>query len=110
MILAIDFDHVIHDKDNPIEGRRMGAPITGAKEALLSFRRKGWKIRVFSVGGAEGKNKWIADFMKYYGIPFDEITNIKQKADYFIDDKAIRFTVWSEVLKQIHEPTNGKTN
>ncbi len=49
-ILAIDFDGVIHDFKNPIEGRRMGAPIEGTKEALDKFKSKGYKIIVFTVG------------------------------------------------------------
>jgi uncharacterized protein YmfQ (DUF2313 family) len=95
MILAIDFDGVVHDHKHPIAGRRMGAPIEGAKEALTMLKRH-HKIIIHSVWGGSGKQV-IADWMKYYGIPYDDITNIKPQADHYIDDKAIHFTNWEAV-------------
>lgn len=92
MILAIDFDGVIHDHKNPIEGRRMGGPIEGAKEQLTEWHDSGHTIIIHSLWG--GKPDAIAKWMEYYQIPYNEITNIKPQADYYIDDKAIRFESW----------------
>lgn len=100
--LAIDFDGVIHDKDHPLVGRRMGGPIADAKEALIRLKQLGYKIIVFSVWA--DKPKVIADWMNYYKIPFDEITNIKPQAKYYIDDKAVRFINWPDTLKFINDP------
>lgn len=99
--IAIDFDGVIHDFKNPVEGRRMGATIEGTKEALRYFKQRGYEIIVFTVWGDEKGQKTISDFMNYYELPFNRITNIKPQAEYYIDDKAIKFTNWEEVLKQI---------
>ena len=99
MTLAIDFDGVIHDFKNPIAGRRMGAPIEGTKQALDELESKGCKIIVFSVWGDQPEV--ITDYMNFYELPFHEITNIKPLADYYIDDNAIRFTNWADILKQI---------
>jgi hypothetical protein len=99
--LAIDFDGVIHDFKHPIEGKRMGPPIEGTKESLKKLRSKGHKLTVFTIWGDIKGKKIISDYMKFYELPFDEITNIKPQADYYIDDKAIHFTDWSETLKQI---------
>ena len=96
-ILAIDFDGVIHDFKNPVVGRRMGAPIKGTKEALMGFKAHGHKIIVFTIWGDAKGQKTISDFMKYYELPFDEITNIKPQADAYLDDKAIRFTSWEDI-------------
>ena len=96
-ILAIDFDGVIHDFKHPIEGRRMGAPIQGTKETLDKFKLKGYKIIVFTVWGDTKGRKTISDFMNYYKLPFDEVTNIKPQADYYIDDKAIKFENWESI-------------
>ena len=85
MVLAIDFDGTIHDINNPVAGHRMGPPMPGALEKLSSFRQKGYKIII---------HKW----MEFYDIPYDEITNIKPVADYYIDDKAIKFTSWSDII------------
>ncbi len=97
-ILAIDFDGVIHDYKNPTKGRRMGAPIEGAKEAIIKLSRQ-YKIVVYGVGG--GTPKFIEDWLKYFGIPYDEVTNIKPNAKYYIDDKAIRFIDWKQALQEI---------
>lgn len=100
-VLAIDFDGVIHDFKNPIPGRRMGKAMSGAKEALHFLRSKGYKIIVFTIWGDEKGQRTIADFMNYYDLPYDSITNVKPQADHYIDDKAIHFTNWDEVLTQI---------
>ncbi len=97
--VAVDFDGVCHDYKNPIEGRRMGKPIDGTKEALESIRKKGYQIIIFSVWG--NQPKVIEDFMKYYELPYDSITNVKPNASYFIDDKAIRFLNWTQTLRDI---------
>ncbi len=98
MILAIDFDGVIHDFKNPIPHRKMGPPIEGAKEALEEYTASGHEIIIFTVwGGTDQGRETIKKFMEYYKIPFHSITNEKPNADYYIDDKAIRFTNWNEI-------------
>jgi len=105
MILAIDFDGVIHDYKNPIEGRRMGAPVVGTRDALLKYKHRGDRIIIHSVWADMGNRKVIADFMNYYRLPYDEITNVKPNADYYIDDKAIKFTSWNNLGTYIHYNT-----
>ena len=98
--LAIDFDGVIHDHKNPIEGKRMGAPIQGAKEAL-EYLGQHFMLVIFTVRGNSPQH--IEDWLNYYQIPFNEVTNIKPNAKYYIDDKGIRFTEWTSVLSFINE-------
>ena len=93
--LAIDFDGVIHDHKHPIEGRRMGKPIEDAQEYITKLKQAGHEIIIFSVWGDQPEV--ISDWMDYYNIPFDSITNIKPNADYFIDDKAIKFESWKNL-------------
>lgn len=93
-VLAVDFDGVIHDRANSVEGRKMGPPIDGAKETLKALYRNGDTIIVFCVWGGGQGEKVIADWMQFYGIPFDKITNVKPQADCYLDDKAVRFTDW----------------
>ena len=94
MILAIDFDGVVHDHKNPIKGRRMGAPIEGAKEVVNELKLRGNKIIIHSVWA--GNPQVIKDWMEFYGILFDEITDKKPQADIYLDDKAVRFTSWQD--------------
>ena len=97
-IIAVDFDGVIHDYLNPIEGRRMGAPITGAKECLHQLHLNGYKIVVFSNrGNSDAGVKSITDFMEYYHLEYDEVTATKPNAIAIIDDRAIHFDNWSSI-------------
>lgn len=103
-VLAIDFDHTIHDTANPVPGKKMGAPIVDAKEALQHFRAQGYQIVIHTAWriGDDGRLKVIKDWLDFYGIPYDDITNIKPKADAYIDDKAIRFEGnWEEIINKI---------
>jgi len=93
LILAIDFDGVIHDQKPP-EGKVLGAPIEGAQLALKKFKDKGHTIIIHSVWG--NRKHIIGPWMKYFDIPYDDITNIKPDADFYIDNKAIHFTSWNQ--------------
>lgn len=96
MIFAIDFDGVIHDKDHPLKGRRMGEPIEGAKETIERLRGDGATIIVFSYWAHGRGAEAIRDWLGFYEIPFDDVTNVKPNADVFLDDRAVRFTSWAE--------------
>ena len=97
MILAIDFDDTIHDSKHPPSGRKMGPPMEGAREALQEFKRQGHTIIIHTVWGTDDKRKVIVDWMNFFGIPYDEITNLKPNAAVFIDDKAYHFTAWKNI-------------
>ncbi len=96
-ILAIDFDGVIHNHANPIPGRRMGPPIEGAREALEKFVAQEYEIIIFSVWAHDAGATTIEAWMNYYQIPFHQITNIKPKADLYLDDHAQKFISWDQV-------------
>ena len=95
MTLAIDFDMVLHQKDKPVPGRKMGLPIPGAKEALVRLMREGHTVIIHSCFRAEP----IAAWMAYYEIPYSTIWQSpgKPNADCFLDDKGVRFTGWDKL-------------
>lgn len=98
MKIAIDFDRTIHDIDNPVKGFRMGPPVKGALSALKTLKDKGYLIIVLCLWADNERNiKTIHDWMVYYHMPFDEITNIKPDAVAYIDDRGIRFTNWKDM-------------
>jgi len=99
MTLAIDFDYTIHDNAHPVPGRKMGPPMPGAKEALELFKRHGHEIIIHSCNNP----RVIRDWMLYWQVPFDSIWTEPGKpiADFYIDDRAFRFTSWSQTLEDI---------
>lgn len=103
MNLAIDFNHTIHDRANPLKKKGMGPPIKGTKEAMQELCDQGNTIHVFT-DMANTSDGWrtVNDWLNYYEIPFHYITNQKPKnIDFFIDDKAIRFKNWKQVMRDI---------
>lgn len=111
MILAIDFDGVVHDFKNPVAGRRMGGPMIadsngsslfdrmGAVEAMQYLDNEGHELILHTVRG--GSEQHIIDWCNYYHVPFHSITNVKPNADAYIDDKAIRFMSWGQTIREL---------
>lgn len=91
--IAIDFDGTIHDFAHPVPGRKMGPPMEGAQAALEQLQTDGYNIIVFCRWATNEYNcKVIADWMRYFEMPFVDVTNIKPDAVAYIDDRGIRFT------------------
>lgn len=96
MVIAVDFDEVIHDRKHPESGRRLGLPIAGSREALRELRTQGHELIVHSVV----PESVIADWMSYFDIPYDRYAP-KPQADIYIDDKAFKFNNWSDTMGAI---------
>jgi hypothetical protein len=63
------------------------------------MRKDGHTIVIFSYRAKHPKH--IAEWMEFFEIPYDEITNIKGDFDLIIDDKAVKFTTWEEVKGEL---------
>ena len=97
--ICIDFDQTIAE-DN--ENGTIGAPEPNAKAALEKLKADGWYIIIFSHRSTtEYGEDQIKEFLDKYEIPYDEIYTEKPNAEFFIDDRAITFSTWSEVLKKV---------
>jgi hypothetical protein len=102
LMLAIDFDGVIHDKAHPLPGMRMGAPLPETAETMERLYNGGAQLIIFTVmATSPAGHKAVADWLDYYHIRYHVITAIKPNADYFIDDKAIRHTDWASTLASL---------
>jgi hypothetical protein len=108
--IAVDMDSTILYFDEHM-WPELGEPLPGAKEALQKFKEMGYYVIVYTcrMNGRARDNGEIAvqlpaiiQKFEEHGIPYDEIAMAedgKVSADYYIDDKAIRFeNNWSEVV------------
>ena len=99
MTLAIDWDNTIHDTLHPVEGRRLGPPLPGAREALTELKRRGHHIVINSCNRASV----IRDWMLYYSIPYDSIWEGQGKvvADLYVDDSGYSFSSWERTMRDL---------
>ena len=97
--LGVDFDLTLckntsHPDYKPLE------PIEGAKEYLDKLVEDGWKIIIYT-SRAWHEYDMIENWLNSYQMPFRRIVCGKLFCKYLIDDRAIKFTSWEEVYKQI---------
>lgn len=99
MILAIDFDNVLHDPNDRVEGKKMGKPVEGAVEAMQALYVAGNKLIIHTVWATNlTRIQALREWLAYFGIMYHEITNQKPTADYYLDDKALKFESWPQAL------------
>lgn len=114
--ISVDFDGVLCDLDYP----RVGKIKSGAIEGMRLLRKLGWYIIISSCrscawnwdqyykdqpfvhASERGVFKDMKQFLDDNQIPYDEIddgTKGKTSADYYLDDRAIRFeNNWDEIM------------
>tara|TARA_A100001515_G_scaffold143839_1_gene146114 strand:- start:14030 stop:14422 length:393 start_codon:yes stop_codon:yes gene_type:complete len=110
--IAIDFDGVVHNFNKGWhDGTCYGEPIRGSLVAIKRLSQR-YNVIIFSakvrpdrplVEGKTGKElvtEWLAkhEVLKYVS----DITHEKPRAQYYIDDKAVRFNDnWEEIMEEL---------
>lgn len=85
-VVAVDFDDTLTE--------------AGGIEALIELRRRGWGVVIYSANAdQEGIASWVAARWSLDAGPQPPVTHVKPQATWFIDDKAIGFTTWDNVLE-----------
>jgi ribonucleotide monophosphatase NagD (HAD superfamily) len=106
--IAVDFDGVIHKYSKGFQGldNVYDPPMPGAFEALTELKDMGYRLIIVSSRPVEP----IRDWLKKEGMLdfFDDVTNTKHPARFYIDDHAIRFeksspSNWKDTLNFIKE-------
>ncbi len=102
LIAAIDFDGTIHDYKHPLPGKKWGGPLPGAQESMRRLHGMGLEVVVFTTKavGTSGRQA-VIDWLRHHAIPFDEVTATKPAALFYLDDRAIHFSDWSEAMTAI---------
>jgi len=86
--LCVDFDGTIYTGVglNP-----------GCVEALTRLRQT-YRIAIYSARLTDTERQQMKEFLDANQVPYDEILLPKPDADFYIDDKGVRFTSWEKVL------------
>lgn len=116
--VCIDFDGVIHDDyDGFKDGTIYGPIIDGASDSIKKLSNK-YNIIIFTakakpdrplINGKTG-TELVTEWLEKHGLLqyISEITSEKPRALTYIDDKAIRFTDWDNVLTQFNNYYESK--
>jgi len=110
--LSIDFDGVIHRYSKGWQdGSIYDPPMESAIEHLKELVDKGWRIVIFTtrlnpevcsdVKASENELKnWLSKNGFQENTHYHELTALKPIATAYIDDRAAKFTNWSDISKQ----------
>jgi 5'(3')-deoxyribonucleotidase len=94
--IAVDFDNVIHDMNQGWKkGEIYGEQVDGSVEAIKKLQQFGYEVIVFT---ARVKLEPVKEWLKEWNLKV-KVTNQKPPAIAYIDDRAIRFTNWPDILR-----------
>ena len=99
MKVIIDLDGTICSEEKQFS-RSLAKIKDGAKESLEKLRDKGYKIIIYSAR-TWAKYEMTENWLKENKVPYDQIILGKPQGEYWIDDRAIRFTSWEKVINEI---------
>ncbi len=104
-VAAVDFDGVLCvDSKNIFADFAADRPPEvqpGAAEGLAWLRKNGYEIVIFTCRPYEHR-RMMGAFLDRHELAHDYIVfHGKPRADVYIDDKALRFTTWPEVIAQL---------
>ena len=101
--ISVDFDGVIHKyRHGWCDGAIYDEPVEGAIEALITLQHCGYNVIVLTARAS------VAEVVDWLHVHFaalhathliPAVTNIKQPARVYIDDRAVRFTNWPDMIK-----------
>ena len=112
MRICIDVDGTICFTKKEHESYADTVPMPGAIETIQKLKKQGHYIIIATARGMKtldsnmGKitaqqTPILINWLNTHKIPYDEIWFGKPLADYYIDDKAVKFTDWKNVEKEV---------
>lgn len=97
--IMVDLDGVLCSEE-AFHDRPLAQPLPGAQDAVRRLRAAGYIVVIYTArswGEYRVTRQWLDD----HGFEYDGLHMGKPVADYWIDDRAIAFTSWTEVLRKI---------
>ena len=96
--VCVDFDGVLNNYTGWNGEDDLSTPREGAREFLQTLHEE-YTVVIFT---ARDKDK-VKEWLELYDLPFDSVTNIKEGAVAYIDDRAIRFDGdYSKCLSELY--------
>lgn len=71
-------------------------PKKGALDSIRLLLNLGHEVCIFT---ANPEPERVKEWLSFYEFPDLRVTNIKEHANVYIDDRAIRFTNWNDIRK-----------
>ena len=99
MQLVIDIDGTICTEEKQFS-RSLANPIEGAIEALREIKAKNHTIILYS-SRIWAEYEMTVDWLRKHDIPYDQLILGKPQGDFWIDDRAIEFQNWKQILSRI---------
>ena len=101
MIIAIDFDGVVHKYSKGWKGEDevYDPPNEGAIEALTDLKNKGHRLVIFSCRPVKPIWKWLKEH-KIDNL-ISRVTNTKPIAKIYIDDRGYKFNSWEQTMSDL---------
>ena len=101
MRLIIDMDGTICTEEKTYS-RSLAKPKDGMVESINQLYDNGHTIIIYSARTWMEYEMTVA-WLDNYGVKYHQLVMGKPVGDYWIDDRAIRFKNWSDVMSQINE-------
>ena len=107
--ISIDFDGVLHDYSGGWTGYvPQGEPIPGAREFVAWCRAQGLEIVISTCRAYTQMGRLaVRDWLEQHGFPaeFIQVTCEKPHAEWYVDDRAIRFNGrFAEIKLAMQQP------
>lgn len=119
MRIVIDLDGTICQLKGAGDTYETLAPVPGAVEALKQLKQEGHQIVIYTARNMRTQQGNVddviaqvgqitLDWLKRHDVPYDEVVFGKPYGDVYIDDLAIRFHDWQEVMTQLRDGVNRR--
>lgn len=70
--------------------------MAGCVERLAELR-KSYSIAIFSARATDAERQQMIEILNANHVPYDEILPPKPQAEFYLDDKGVRFEGWDKV-------------
>ena len=104
MRFIIDLDGTICTEEKTFS-RSLAKPIQGAKDYINKLFEGGHTIIIYSARSWQ-EYEMTTEWLKNYDIKYHQLILGKPIGDLWIDDRAIRFNTWEQIINSINELQN----